>query len=155
MSCSPNEDHFSKWQNVHGNTTQYSSEGVLLCFVLFFCGKCNFSYNTVKLFFLSSFVSSTASHLGKPMTELFFISILSFPNLSWSSPHRLIWYAVLFHHHFICLSADCFSDTLPSSNTCSDCYPVSCWNKTRVFIFVSQMCILNAYCTPALEVSTH
>lgn len=128
----------------------------VFCYVLFcFCGKCNFSYNTVKLFFLSSFVSSTASHLGEPMTELFFISILSFPSLSWSSLHRLIWYAVLFHHHFICSSADCFPDTLPSSNTCSNCYPVSCWNKTRVFIFVSQMCILNAYCTPALEVSTH
>lgn len=108
-----------------------------------------------QIIFFSSFISSTASHLGEPKTESFSISIPSFSSLSQPLLHSLIWYAILIHHHFICSSADCFPDTLPSCNTCSDCHPISYWNRLWVFISVTQMCVLNACCTPALKVSTH
>lgn len=75
---------------------------ILQCHTLqlwsFVCGKCNFSYDTVKLFFFSRFISSTASRLGEQVTEAFYTSIPSFSSLVWSLLHSLIWYVIPFYH---------------------------------------------------------
>lgn len=114
-----NEDNLGKWDNGFCDAHKAALK-------LTQSGKSHFPSDTVRRFLFNRLVSSSVGFLEELVTEVFSTSVPSFSSLVWWLLHSLIWYGIPFHHHFICSSADCFPDTLPSSNASCDCYPIFC-----------------------------